>query len=136
MRVPRGKPAKVRREPVEELAEFMNFNLSHHVLYKPQLRGKAVKTVVGTFDPNLTCEERHEYGTTAEPLSAEEFVKAFRKLGCFEKWGGPLLAPWYGPVKPREMATEVACVQRALGFILQPLVTAQNSHELTIGIER
>src|SRR5215813_4170687 len=124
MRVARAKPSNGQREPVEELAEFMNFNLSHQVLYQPQLRGKAA---TGESGVELITGEESEYRTTP-PLSVEQFVEAFRKLTSFKAWSRPF--------SDLDIAAEACCVQQALYFILHPLVTAKTAHDIALGARR
>ena len=121
MRVARGKAFKGRLEPVEELAEFMNFNLSHQALYQPQLRGKAA---TGESGVESIIGEKSEYRTTP-PLSVEQFVEALRKLTCFK-------ARFSGS----DVAAEACCVQKALDFILHPLVTAKTAYDIELGARR
>lgn len=136
MRVPKKPESK---KAVEELAEFLNMNLSRccpHVttIPGPQLRGRAA---LGSIQNETILEEQVEHGTTNKPLSAEQFAKAFAKLSCFWKWREPAIVPTENALKLyKERAPEIHAVQQALNFILRPLATAKTSDAFAVGVHR
>jgi len=153
-------------EAVDELAVFMNLNLSNCSVFNgrnplpPALRGEALvhelrfknsvnneraelyigkftlRRTIGIHGSEAILVTQIEHGKMSKPLSAKQFARAFSNLRRFQWWSG-------GHDLNEQIArgitgsgAVVLIVQQALNFILDPLVTAKNSNDVEIGIER
>src|SRR5215471_5905140 len=136
-----------KMEAVDELAAFLNFDLSHHAYRPPLLYGEAQSESWRSrhhspFPPYFGGEAISESDVPnwpgkpgKEPLSAEKFVLELRKLERFARWRvGDYVSPSETP--DRGMAVQGFAMQQAFIFILDALASAKNAYELAVGMQR